>query len=128
MSPKLQSPREGPYTVLDCVSDVTYRIRLGSHGRPKVVHSDKLWRYYGPGSYSWDSSSGVDPPTPGPAISDEEELDELHEEEDGLASVMEGGDRVTQDEARGEARRTPRPQRYRRLPSRFQNFQMQDGD
>ena len=84
ISPKLQSTWEGPYTVLECVSDVTYRIPLGSHGKPKVFHSDRLLRYYGPGSYSWGSSIGVDMPNPEPAMSDGEEQGDSHEEEGGL--------------------------------------------
>lgn len=52
LSPKLQSPWEGPYTVIAALSDVTYRIRRGRK-RPSVVHTDRLWRYHGPGRYSW---------------------------------------------------------------------------
>ena len=53
LSPKLQSPWQGPYTVTAVLSAVTYRIRRG-RGRPSVVHVDRLWRYHGPGRYTWD--------------------------------------------------------------------------
>ena len=51
-SPKLQSPWEGPYEVVEALSDVTYRIRRGTQ-RSKVVHVDRLWRYRGEGVYTW---------------------------------------------------------------------------
>jgi len=53
LSPKLQSPWEGPYDVVEVLSDVTYRIRRGARCRPRVVHVDRLWAYHGPGQYSW---------------------------------------------------------------------------
>ncbi|KAK3885219.1 hypothetical protein Pcinc_010563 [Petrolisthes cinctipes] len=34
-SPKLQSPWNRPYTVLDCLSDITYQIRGGRKSRPR---------------------------------------------------------------------------------------------
>ena len=101
------------------MSDVTYHIRLGSHGKPKVVHSDRLCRYYGPGSYSWGSSIGVDIPNPEPAMSDEKDQDDSHEEEGGLAGIVDSTDRVTQDEVRGGVTRTPQPQWYKRVPNSF---------
>ncbi|KAG7168477.1 hypothetical protein Hamer_G002544 [Homarus americanus] len=47
-SPKLQSPQEGSYTVVECLSDVTYRIRGRGKPQPKVVHVNHLWQYHGP--------------------------------------------------------------------------------
>jgi hypothetical protein len=41
-SPKLQSPWEGPYLVIDVLSDVVYRIQKEPHTKPKVVHHDRL--------------------------------------------------------------------------------------
>ncbi|KAG7162977.1 hypothetical protein Hamer_G002010, partial [Homarus americanus] len=37
-TPKLQSPWEGPYTVVERLSHVTSRIRGGRKAQPKVVH------------------------------------------------------------------------------------------
>ena len=71
VSPKLQIPWEGLYTVVERVSNVTYRIHLGSRSKPKVVNSDRLWRYYSPEKYSW-GTSGADLMTPVPAEIDEE--------------------------------------------------------
>ena len=40
---KLKTPWEGPYVVLQRLSDVTYRIQLkGGHGRKQVVHYNRL--------------------------------------------------------------------------------------
>ncbi|KAK3885216.1 hypothetical protein Pcinc_010560 [Petrolisthes cinctipes] len=47
-SPKLQSPWDGTYTVLDSLSDVTYLIRRSRKSRPMVVHVNRLWQYHGP--------------------------------------------------------------------------------
>ncbi|MPC21896.1 hypothetical protein E2C01_014899 [Portunus trituberculatus] len=46
LSPKLQSPWKGPYTVMAVPSAVTYKMRRG-HKRALVVHADRLWRYHG---------------------------------------------------------------------------------
>ena len=53
LSPKLQSPWDRPYNVLEILSDVTYRIHRGGQRRPLVIHVDRLWVYHGPGSFSW---------------------------------------------------------------------------
>ncbi|KFM56688.1 Retrovirus-related Pol polyprotein from transposon 412, partial [Stegodyphus mimosarum] len=42
LSPKLQSPWDGPYTVLNRLNDVVVRIRKSSNSKPKVVHYDRL--------------------------------------------------------------------------------------
>ena len=39
--------------MVEALSTVTYRIRRGPRGKPKVVHVDRLWRYYGPGRFTW---------------------------------------------------------------------------
>ncbi len=51
------------------LSDVTYRIRRGRK-RPSVVHVDLLWRYHGPGRYSW--SHGREDEDANPNSSDED--------------------------------------------------------
>lgn len=53
LSTKLQSPWEGPYSVVEVISSITYRIRKGQRGRTLVVHVDRLWCYHGPGNYTW---------------------------------------------------------------------------
>ncbi|KAG7156436.1 hypothetical protein Hamer_G006200 [Homarus americanus] len=62
-SPKLQSPWEGPYTALECLSDVAYRIRGRGSAQPKVVHANRLWQYHGPGQYTWEDSEEKPPTT-----------------------------------------------------------------
>ena len=53
LSPKLQSPWEGPYTVVEALSDVTYRISPGVGKRRRVVHVDRLARYPEKGTFMW---------------------------------------------------------------------------
>ena len=60
LSPKLQSPWEGPFNVTEKISEVTYCIRRGPRGGPKLVHVDQLWRYYGPGRFTWGTAEPRD--------------------------------------------------------------------
>jgi hypothetical protein len=46
-SPKLQSPWEGPYTVVTRINDVVYRIQKNPRSRMMVVHLDRLANYQG---------------------------------------------------------------------------------
>ncbi|CAK1580573.1 unnamed protein product [Parnassius mnemosyne] len=46
-SPKLQAKWDGPYRIATRINDVTYRIQKGARGTPKIVHVDRLARYYG---------------------------------------------------------------------------------
>ncbi|CAK1590660.1 unnamed protein product [Parnassius mnemosyne] len=46
-SPKLQAKWDGPYRIVTRINDVTYRIQKGARGTPKIVHVDRLARYYG---------------------------------------------------------------------------------
>ncbi|KAG7164273.1 hypothetical protein Hamer_G003421 [Homarus americanus] len=51
-SPQLHIPWEGPYTVVERLSDVTYRIIGRRKAQPKVVHVNRLWQYHEPGQYT----------------------------------------------------------------------------
>ena len=53
LSPKLQRPWEGPYLVLDRLSDVTYRIQKSQRSKPRVVHNNRLKKYEGEHPPSW---------------------------------------------------------------------------
>ncbi|CAK1598437.1 unnamed protein product [Parnassius mnemosyne] len=46
-SPKLQAKWDRPYRIVTRINDVTYRIQKGARGTPKIVHVDRLARYYG---------------------------------------------------------------------------------
>lgn len=46
-SPKLQAKWDGPYKIVTKINDVTYRIQKSSRSTPKIVHVDRLARYYG---------------------------------------------------------------------------------
>ncbi|KAG7174417.1 hypothetical protein Hamer_G003360 [Homarus americanus] len=58
-----QSPWEGPYTVVECLSYMTYQIRGRRKAQPKVVHINRLWQYHGPGQYTWEDSEELSPAT-----------------------------------------------------------------
>jgi hypothetical protein len=46
-NPKLQFKWDGPYLVLNRLSDVVYRIQKSSKSKPKVIHFDRLKPYEG---------------------------------------------------------------------------------
>ena len=126
LSPKLLSPWEGPYTVLESISEVTYRIRRGPRYRAKIVHVDRLWRYYGPGQYTWG---------PGGDDDDEEEPQDQQPDEGivggpwdemiemqpvaGTAEGVAGGQSSPPPPAQ-----MPRPRRKVRRPHRFDDYEM----
>ena len=47
-SPKLSSPRRGPYEILKCLNDGNYKIKELTTGKVQVVHYDRMKRYHGP--------------------------------------------------------------------------------
>ena len=53
LSPKLQRPWQGPYTVTKRINDLVYRIQLRASTKPKVVHRNRLWLYSGDDPPSW---------------------------------------------------------------------------
>ena len=53
VSPKLMSRWQGPYLILDKLSNVTYRIQLKPRGRMQVVHFDRLKPYDGEPLQPW---------------------------------------------------------------------------
>jgi len=87
-SPKLQNPWEGPYTVTERISAVTYRIApSGSSQKTKVVHVDRLWRYSGEGVFTW-----------GPRVGEHDSISDIEGESDG-AMVCDGDTSVEGDGA-----------------------------
>ncbi len=58
ISPKLQRPWEGPYVVLKRLSDVTFRIQKGPKTTPRVVHYNRLKKYFGENPPTWMKFSG----------------------------------------------------------------------
>ena len=59
LAPKLQSPWEGPYTVLAALTDVTYRLRGGPRDRVVVVHVDRMCPYHSGGHFTWEENEGA---------------------------------------------------------------------
>lgn len=53
LSPKLNRPWEGPYTVTKKINDIVYRVQLTANTKPKVVHRNRLWAYNGSNAPSW---------------------------------------------------------------------------
>ena len=47
LAPKLQVPFEGPYLILEKLSDLDYHIQLDAKGKQNVVHHNKLKPYTG---------------------------------------------------------------------------------
>ncbi|KAG7153758.1 hypothetical protein Hamer_G009438 [Homarus americanus] len=60
---QVADPLEGPYTVVERDSSVTYRIMGRRKAQPKVVHANRLWQYHGPGQYTWEDSGEQSPTT-----------------------------------------------------------------
>lgn len=120
LSPKLQSPWQGPYTILEPISSVTYKIRLGG-GRAHVVHVDRLWRYHGPGCYSWGHGQGSDG-------SEDEDLEEEPGEDDWEECPH--SDRLNESQLAEEVgdplsaaeERRERPKKKRRPPCWMEDF------
>ncbi len=53
LTPKLQRPWEGPYTILKRINDLVYRVQLTARSKAKVVHVERLWRYRGDNPPQW---------------------------------------------------------------------------
>ena len=53
VSPKLQKFWDGPYLVLERLSDAVYRIQRSEKSIPKVVHFDRIKKYLGPKVADW---------------------------------------------------------------------------
>ena len=53
LTPKLQRPWQGPYTIIKRINDLVYRIKLGPTTKPKVVHRNRLWAYTGANAPTW---------------------------------------------------------------------------
>jgi hypothetical protein len=58
LSPKLSRPWEGPYRVMERLTDVVYRIQRSPRSKARVVNRFRLWRVAGelPGDW-WESGS-----------------------------------------------------------------------
>ena len=90
LSPKLQSPWEGPYIVLEKLSAVTYRIRQQGRRKVKVVHVDRLSKYRGTGHFTWGEGEHFTPTgTDGPA--DEPDAGGETADEEGAQETAGGG-------------------------------------
>ena len=97
ITPKWQRRYTGPYTVLECVGPVNYRIRRSAKSKAFVVHVDKLQAYIPPDTQTvWENlgSSGL----PAPSENDVSRSD---------------------DDVAGPSESANRPRRERRLPARY---------
>ena len=125
LSPKLQSQWEGPYTVTEVLSAVTYRLAPPGAGRKsKVVHVDRLWRYAGDATFSWESEDGAvqTPPSPGSESGDDPALDSDSQGE-GSSDRGDRSDSGDSDgEAQGQVFENNRPTRARRPPQWLRDY------
>ncbi|KAJ8944180.1 hypothetical protein NQ318_016160 [Aromia moschata] len=70
-SPKLQSNWEGPYTIINKINDLVYRIQLSPRSKPKLVHLERLARYTGHNPPDWFVVEDPPPRTEDSVIRDE---------------------------------------------------------
>ena len=106
LSPKLMRSWKGPYVVMKKINDLIYRIQLGPHAKPKVVHRNRLWLYRGPTPPTWPKDDNVDQQQP----SNQSTPDPLRQ-----TSVSNPGN-CSEGQ---QAQTTRRSQRHRRPPDRF---------
>ena len=52
-SPKFNRPWEGPFLVIERLSEILYKIQKNKLAKPKVVHHNRLWRYNGDKPTPW---------------------------------------------------------------------------
>ena len=57
LAPSYEPPFEGPYLVLEKISDLNYCIQLDAQGKEKVVHHDKLKPYTGTKGLPWSQAA-----------------------------------------------------------------------
>ena len=57
LAPKLCIPFEGPYLILENISDLDYYIQLDAKAKQKVVHHDYLKPYTGTKGLSWSQAA-----------------------------------------------------------------------
>ncbi|MPC76284.1 hypothetical protein E2C01_070693 [Portunus trituberculatus] len=113
LSPKLQSLWVGPYTVVAVPSAVTYKISRG-HKQALVVHADRLWRYHGPGSFSWGSD---EPEEEGSAEDVPEAMEDVPKEVEEAVGDDAGDSQLVVETA-------ARPVRHRRPPVYLRDFEL----
>ena len=53
LTPKLQRPWHGLYTIMRWLNDLVYKKQLGLRTKPKVVHRNRLWTYSGANAPTW---------------------------------------------------------------------------
>ena len=100
LSPKLQSSWEGPYDIVQKISAVTFRIRRGRRGKSKIVHADRLWKYRGPGKFTWGDALDDEGDDGGEASPDEDAAGD--EGTWAAASLLPGGNRGSGPASDGE--------------------------
>ncbi|KAG7491797.1 hypothetical protein MATL_G00007640 [Megalops atlanticus] len=121
--PKLESDWEGPCLILDCLSDVVYRVRLHRRPRTVVLHRDRLAPYRGtaepptvsPRLRRRISPQGTVEGTPGTALASPTA---------GAGSPLQVQDNSSPSALPSAGTMTPRRgSRHRRAPRRLQDFE-----
>ena len=117
-SPKLARPWEGPYRVMDKLTDVVYRVQQSPRSKPRVVNRYRLWRVQGqlPDDW-WETSTSTAPepgPTEDPSVPEEEEDEDTRLESTSLPGVSDNDDGpgVAQPSHTRRGRPIQRPRRF----------------
>ena len=116
LSPKLSSSWEGPYAVVQKLSDVTIRIKGGKRGACKVVHANRLWHYHGEGHYTWSDPADqpVDDTAEAQAVDISDGASEPPEEENVDTTVV-----VPQTDSSADTPELRRSTRQKRQPKMY---------
>ena len=89
--PKLSSNWEGPYMIINRLSDVTYRIKGEGRSKAKVVYFNRLWKMHDP-KFTWtrgsgDTVDGSTPTTSTPGVNDDADAAQAIDGDDSLEII-----------------------------------------
>ena len=94
--PKLSSDWEGPYMIVNRLSDVIYRIKGEGRSKPKVVHFNRLWKMRDPAKFTWtrDPTDAAGDPTSSASVdSDHDGAQMVSDDDDDTDPEVGVGDR-----------------------------------
>ncbi|MEZ4720247.1 MAG: RNase H-like domain-containing protein [Flavobacteriales bacterium] len=125
-SPKWQRMYFGPYLIIEVIGEVNLKIQKSKRMKPKIVHVDKVKRYYGNPPISWlkdkddddddDEMSGDNTDESSDNDRSSNHADDKEQAEDNAMQAVSG---TNNDETRDQ--RATRPRRNVRKPARFRD-------
>jgi len=130
-SPKWSKNYDGPFLIVEVISPSDYVIQKTKRSRPQVVHGDKLKLCYSETPASWLSTAEVreDAATE----IDDQRTENVGEQQDQRSTIPKRVGRQRRHSDRDlelyededeETTRITRPERRKRLPTRFQDYSM----